>query len=664
MIARASRILKQLVIFFFLIIPVTVVAPVEAITDTQRKALDGGALYTNTSEDCIDTSASSTGGIYLLGDSWMRGLEVSNPSITSALTSKGYVVTGVNYRSGRSITGAGTGHDGQAPQNALDAVDADAGLIASAGIVVIVLGTNSHGYDSKIPDLIDKLQGKKVYWVNTSANYADIVRSTSDNNAAIVRHSIDPENPYTVIDWFSKVYPGGDPTNIDVNATSPLMAGDRIHPSSAGYKELVNLIVENVSSNSNGSSTNTPTTGPSEFEANEKLAWDFFRTKMNLSENATAGILGNLLRENGGDMNPEKLSGVGIAPFMPVEADGVTPISSVYGKKGYGLAQWTVESRQLAFVSYSLGNGPAPFDKPRRNGDMQYQLDYIKYELESGYFNKALEVITKPDVTLKDAAEIINLEYEAPRSVNEPKRINFDTDEEYEEAYALYLVNKPKSLQASVDFANAMLKKYGTGESQNNCGNGPSTDSVVTGSGLDVKVGGVRYFSQCDPAWRTINYGDPGSTICTSGCGPTAASMIISTLKNDPSITPQVIADWGANNGMIYYENGESAGSKTAIAPRAAAAWGLTTRAMNKSRSSIEGVFNDGGYVFINVGPGDFTSGGHFIMLRGFDSNGKLLVSDPNDGNPGQSRYLKKSQTAWDFDRVMSQTRGIVGILP
>jgi hypothetical protein len=660
--------------------------PVLAITNSQRKALDGGALYVNTEDRCVspgtttqNTSSGVGGGVYLMGDSWMHGLTKSSPSISDALTTKGYTVTGINARSGRSITGVGTGHDGLAPQSGLEAADADAALIEAANKVVIVLGTNSHGYDSRIPDLIDKLQGKSVYWVNTSANFKDIVASTSENNAAIAKHSTDVNKPYTVIDWFSKVYPGGDPTKIDVNATSPLMANDHIHPSGAGYKELVSLIVNSISTSSSAntvspggctcSTTNTTQLSSNkDYEANEKLAWDFFRTKMSLSENATAGVMGNLLRENGGRMDPENLSGVGDVPFMPVASDGVTPDISVYGNKGYGLAQWTTKSRQLNFVGFSLGKGPAPFNTPRRNGEMQYQLDYIKYELESGYFKPSYSTITSPNVSLKDAAEIIDLNYETPKSVIEPRRSDYPSDAEYKAAYDHYLVTKPESLASSVSFANAMLLKFaGRTEgvsTQGGCSNGPSTDSTISGAGVNLKVGGVQYFSQCDPAWKTFPYGNNGDTVCSSGCGPTATAMILSTLKNDPSITPQIIAEWGAKNGTIIYRNGVSEGSYNGIASRAAKVWGLQSRVIKPSVAELQQVFDEGGYVFINVGPGDFTDGGHYIILRGFDSSGKLLVSDPNDGQPGQGRYLKKTQTAWDFAQVMSQTRYLVGILP
>ena len=670
-----KRALRRIGIIFLFVAPLLVSTPVNAITEAQKRALDGGAIYTNTEETYCGTSTSSSQNIligkkvFFIGDSLTVG--TTQNGLLDIVSKEGISVD-TNYQTdGTRLFGRVFGKSVEATSGnkIADAINDLRGheqdfATGAADMIVVGLGSNRESnLDSAVKTMIDYLRGvntsltdsKSIMWVNTNVTSTDFQPPTATVNSELAAAAA--KYNFTVLDIAS------------ITSANP-DDGYGVHYTDAGYiarsKTIIDLMKKAHGVNANLSADVIKTSG---YDANEKMAWDFFRTKMSLSENATAGIMGNLLRENGGRMDPESLSGVGDVPFMPVESDGITPELSVYGKKGYGLAQWTTKSRQLNFVNFSLGKGPAPFNTPRRNGDMQYQLDYIKYELESGYFKPSYDVITNPSVSLKDAAEIINLNYETPRSVIEPKRSDYPSDAEYKTAYDRWLVSKPESLATSVNFANAMLFKFaGRTESttaQDDCdNNGPSRDSTVTGSGINLLVGGVRYFSQCDPAWKTINYGDPGDTICSSGCGPTATAMIISTLKNDPSITPQVIAEWGANNGMIYYENGESTGSKTAIAPRAAAAWGLNTRVMNKSLSAVQQVFNDGGYVFINVGPGDFTDGGHFIILRGFDSSGKLLVSDPNDGQPGQGRYLKKTQVAWDFDQVMSQTKGIVGILP
>ena len=57
--------------------------------------------------------------------------------------------------------------------------------------------------------------------------------------------------------------------------------------------------------------------------------------------------------------------------------------------------------------------------------------------------------------------------------------------------------------------------------------------------------------------------------------------------------------------------------------------------------------------VICAVGPGDFTSTGHFIVLTGVDGNGKVIVNDPNS--------RENSKKTWDVETLMSQIRNLWG---
>lgn len=50
------------------------------------------------------------------------------------------------------------------------------------------------------------------------------------------------------------------------------------------------------------------------------------------------------------------------------------------------------------------------------------------------------------------------------------------------------------------------------------------------------------------------------------------------------------------------------------------------------------------------MGPGDFTTTGHFIVLTGYE-NGKIKVNDPNN--------RENSEKLWEFDRIQSQIRDL-----
>ncbi|MCD8152609.1 MAG: C39 family peptidase [Clostridiales bacterium] len=40
------------------------------------------------------------------------------------------------------------------------------------------------------------------------------------------------------------------------------------------------------------------------------------------------------------------------------------------------------------------------------------------------------------------------------------------------------------------------------------------------------------------------------------------------------------------------------------------------------------------------MGPGDFTTGGHFIVLTGIDSDGNVIVNDPNSRINSEKHYF------------------------
>jgi hypothetical protein len=47
------------------------------------------------------------------------------------------------------------------------------------------------------------------------------------------------------------------------------------------------------------------------------------------------------------------------------------------------------------------------------------------------------------------------------------------------------------------------------------------------------------------------------------------------------------------------------------------------------------------------MGPGHFTNGGHFILLRGVTLDGKILVADPNS--------RERSLTLWDPQLILDE---------
>jgi hypothetical protein len=50
--------------------------------------------------------------------------------------------------------------------------------------------------------------------------------------------------------------------------------------------------------------------------------------------------------------------------------------------------------------------------------------------------------------------------------------------------------------------------------------------------------------------------------------------------------------------------------------------------------------------IIVSVGPGDFTSAGHYILLTGYDSSG-FTIHDPNSP--------QNSEKHWTFERLSGQ---------
>jgi hypothetical protein len=63
----------------------------------------------------------------------------------------------------------------------------------------------------------------------------------------------------------------------------------------------------------------------------------------------------------------------------------------------------------------------------------------------------------------------------------------------------------------------------------------------------------------------------------------------------------------------------------------------------------------DGKLVIALMGPGHFTTGGHFIVLRGVTSEGKILVSDPIS--------IRKTEMEWDMRIILGEAsrRAVAG---
>ncbi len=124
---------------------------------------------------------------------------------------------------------------------------------------------------------------------------------------------------------------------------------------------------------------------------------------------------------------------------------------------------------------------------------------------------------------------------------------------------------------------------------------------------------GQILFLQWDPVWGYEEYGS--SCIGITGCGPTCLAMVGYYLTGDANMTPGQIAKFAQRNG--YYEKGY--GSSWTLISEGGVKLGLTVQELPLVKGKITAALEDGKPVILALGPGDFTTTGHYVVLTGVE---------------------------------------------
>ena len=172
-----------------------------------------------------------------------------------------------------------------------------------------------------------------------------------------------------------------------------------------------------------------------------------------------------------------------------------------------------------------------------------------------------------------------------------------------------------------------------------------TSDAEAAGVGLTKaeKKQEFPLFLQWDPRWGYAEYGD-GSNVGLAGCGPTCLSMVLYYLLGDESLTPDVIADYSMDNG--YYMSGT--GTAWKLLEDVADMHGLNVWQPKASDRILKEELDKGSVIICSMKPGEFTAGGHFIVIYGYDSEG-FLVNDPN--------CVARSRRRWTYDEIGRQIK-------
>jgi len=152
-------------------------------------------------------------------------------------------------------------------------------------------------------------------------------------------------------------------------------------------------------------------------------------------------------------------------------------------------------------------------------------------------------------------------------------------------------------------------------------------------------------FLQWDKRWGFTDYG--GECAAVSACGPLCLSMVGYHLtKNEELFSPDKVIEFAKREGYCLPFSGTS----WTLMSDGAAELGLTCEELPLDEDIIIKALEESKPIILIVGPGKFTTSGHFIVLRAY-KNGKFYVNDPNSP--------KKSKKRWSYNEFKDEIRNI-----
>ncbi len=156
--------------------------------------------------------------------------------------------------------------------------------------------------------------------------------------------------------------------------------------------------------------------------------------------------------------------------------------------------------------------------------------------------------------------------------------------------------------------------------------------------------GTVPLFFQWDERWGYTQYGD--NVMGLTGCGPTCLSMVCVYLLNAGKYHPRYIADFAEENGYCV----PGRGSAWALIFEGGETLGLDVTEIPLDEDRIVRNLEVDNPIICIMGPGDFTTTGHFIVLVGCE-DGKFKVNDPNS--------RANSERLWSYDEIKGQIKNL-----
>lgn len=160
----------------------------------------------------------------------------------------------------------------------------------------------------------------------------------------------------------------------------------------------------------------------------------------------------------------------------------------------------------------------------------------------------------------------------------------------------------------------------------------------------EASMDSVPLFVQWDKRWGYEKYS--GNFFAASGCGPTTLSMVVVYLTHNRDASPLAVAKYSKEAGYSV----DGSGSSWTLISEGCRHYGVKAKAVSLDESRMKAELDAGHPIVVNVGPGDFTDTGHFMVITGYDDEG-FSINDPNS--------IEKSGKRWLFKNISSQIRAV-----
>lgn len=259
--------------------------------------------------------------------------------------------------------------------------------------------------------------------------------------------------------------------------------------------------------------------------------FDYLHKGIGLSTIATAGIMGNMKAESG--LMPDRVQGDGIITAPEITVDG---------KTGYGLCQWTFESRQQGLVDFAQARGTP-------TSDMKTQCDYMMQEIEQNHAG----LIQRMDETGSAGAAAIQFHDEFEGSADDPDM-----------------------KQRRATYAEEIFQNEGRGMAEAGTYQGGSSGSSSSGKKNGGLFGAIANVSSILSS--ALN---PFGTASASPTTPKINNT--STVDGKTFSNTQMMANYGTTQGKEVYGTKDANGNVTIHTQSADNAFGINSNVSNDS---------------------------------------------------------------------------------